>query len=276
MPQTVVPSRDTGLGRRVRGIISDYAHRYISSLVGASPEQLQVLNEALRRIRGNDFKFSNEPARRHTGRGFSPLQKAAVLYLLRLNRSMQTQVDQEVKEITERLSRPDSVLGLPIRGSDKCHRESTCLDFKTYMQLGQEMLDEHFGGKGHILLSTEDSSIANATQMYIPPDGVDIIMNDKDVLQNSGRPSTRKYRWVAKQVMMSSLIAIKLQMYARRSVANCCSNFHLLLMDLWQAGCGVLESGQCLNRHPNQKYRVCCQWVCGDADNVNKTGVLAG
>jgi hypothetical protein len=33
---------------------------------------------------------------------------------------------------------PQEAFGLPIRGSDKCGRESTCLKFDKYMQLATE------------------------------------------------------------------------------------------------------------------------------------------
>ena len=66
------------------------------------------------------------------------------------------------------------------------------------------------------------------------------------------------------EIMVSALSSLKLQLIPRFTMANCCSNFHLLLRDLLSAGCGasypVHNTFQCLQDHPNTDHRLCCAW----------------
>jgi hypothetical protein len=88
-----------------------------------------------------------------------------------------------------------------------------------------------------------------------------IIMNREDVLQDTGRPRTPKYRSQADAIMESTLVAIKLQLHTKFTLGNCCSNFHLVLFDLLKEGCGLSETQQCLQETTNPAYHVCCQWT---------------
>ena len=69
------------------------------------------------------------------------------------------------------------------------------------------------------------------------------------------------YHNQASEVMLSSMVALKLQLHSKIMVGNCCSNFHLVLFDLAKNGCGLSESTQCLQETSNPNDHVCCQWI---------------
>jgi hypothetical protein len=91
--------------------------------------------------------------------------------------------------------------------------------------------------------------------------------------------------FTADEAMVSALSTLQHQLLARATVANCCSNFHLLLAELLAAGCGAPSSYSssaspsssssaspsssslfghtlhCLQEHFDPRYRVCCGWA---------------
>jgi len=62
--------------------------------------------------------------------------------------------------------------------------------------------------------------------------------------------------------MLSSISSLKLQLMARVSIGNCCSNFHAMLSDLMLAGCGAASDNKfmCLQEYDDPLLRVCCGW----------------
>jgi hypothetical protein len=265
LPPKFTPLKyERGLGSMVRHNLHKHIHAIVEQYRDEGPvEKFQVLDEALRRIRENDFNFAGNTT---TGIGYNPFRQAAVLYLFRLNRQMERDVDAGVQATLPRNFDPSKSLGFPVRGSDKCSRESSCLTFETYMDLATEMVDAYYknsttsmGGGVTVLLTTEDSAIARASKLYHSED-FDIVMNTEDVHQDTGRPSVKRFYSQSRQIMKTTLIAIKLQMHARRTVGNCCSNFYLVIFDLLNSNCGLSEARQCLQEHVNPKYRICCIW----------------
>lgn len=81
----------------------------------------------------------------------------------------------------------------------------------------------------------------------------------EDVIFDSVNPSTS---FTADQAMLSAISSLKLQLLTSVTVGNCCSNFHLLLKDLLDSGCGASFENkfQCLQDHENPEFRVCCAW----------------
>jgi hypothetical protein len=111
--------------------------------------------------------------------------------------------------------------------------------------------------------------------------------NPYDVTQDTGYFEDYHYQqymdnytqYTANDIMLSTLSSLQLQLYATHlTVGNCCSNFHLIIKDLFNIGCGVPRPKnsitatknnkvrryhhqfQCLQNHPNNKYRICCSW----------------
>jgi hypothetical protein len=182
-------------------------------------------------------------------------------------------------------------VGLPIRGSDKCRLESTCLPFETYMDLASDTfrsspsprgssgaisdLLSSADGRPGLLMTTEDPDIfkqanafrSNASFPYA------LIVNDNDNLQGSGKPRNfrrKKAVDVARETIVSSLVTLQMHLTPATVYANCCSNWHKVLGKIIKAGCSAHAdtSFVCLNVAPppmnNSKYRLCCQWKQDD------------
>lgn len=265
LPTKSMPSKDRGIVNRTRWVLYEIAETLVDSVRDApdknQSDMFPVLDEALRRIKENDFEFDGLSSK--SKNTWDPVRQAAMLYLLRMHNEMERQVDAGVQATLPAGHELSSsfLLGLPIRASDKCRRESTCLSFDTYMQLTNETFREEqpsYSGSSKVMITTEDSNIANASRDYR---ALSIIMNNADVHQNTGRPGNYKYKYNAGPIMTSSLIALKLQMYPQRTFGNCCSNFHRVLFDLLESDCGLSERRECLSDHPNPDYRVCCGWM---------------
>jgi len=136
------------------------------------------------------------------------------------------------------------------------------------MKLATEVWSENFGGdnKGSVVITTEAKDIANASRLY--SGNFSIVMNSDDILQDTGRPRLKQYRSQADAIMESTLVALKLQLHAKFTIGNCCSNFHLLLFDLLRNGCGLGETQQCLQETKNPEYHVCCSWTQSEECDV--------
>lgn len=209
---------------------------------------------------------------------------AAVLYILRPNLPSQAQIKAQLASIFPVDYRQEETIGLPIRGSDKCSTgESSCLSFNRHMDLAVYM-DEHGfwgdlqqrnGKKLTIVLSTESAELMAEKDQYDKNESFPfgIITNKQDVLQGAGIAVAYRPNVTADQVMLSTIVAIKMQLATRHMVGDCCSNFHNLIMDLRQGGCGIVASGSsmtCLQQQEDPKFRVCCPsfpgaWGCSNA-----------
>jgi hypothetical protein len=262
-----------------RGILSEAASNLVAEADkmvaalrlkanGLPVDMFAVLDQALLQLKVSTVNSMRTDQYTYYNRN-SMIPHAVLLYTLRLERSMQERVLKKSEKIlTESVQfDPARAIGMPIRGSDKCSREMKCLSFDTYMNLADEVWLEHFSDhdKGSVIITTEATDVANGSRMYAAShDGVggklSIVMNHDDVLQDTGRPRTPKYRVRADDVMESTLIAMRLQFHAKFTIGNCCSNFHLLLFDLLQHGCGLSETQQCLQETANASYHACCQW----------------
>ena len=82
------------------------------------------------------------------------------------------------------------------------------------------------------------------------------IVNEKDSLQGSG--NAKVFGEHAEDIMLSSLLALRMQLNAGHVYGNCCSNFHLMLFDMVHAGCGLTTKATCLQE--TEDYKVCCAW----------------
>jgi hypothetical protein len=238
----------------------------------ASDEHVQFLEAAAARIKQDNatiaHKIDNENTTEYRyGNRYTKTAHAALLYLMRPNANYQLLSDEVIAHIV-----PDDLdlglaMGLPIRGSDKCKSESTCYVFDTYMKLMQQLWRDRLGsprGKNaSIVLTTEDMRIMKAREDFKTNESFPFkfFYNSNDILQGSGRPKDFKGR--ADLIMLSSIVSIKLQLHTRILVGNCCSNFHLMLFDLYREGCGAVPSGEvmCLQEHPDPQFHACCGWT---------------
>jgi hypothetical protein len=62
--------------------------------------------------------------------------------------------------------------------------------------------------------------------------------------------------------MPSTIIALKMQLMAAITIANCCSGFHKLMGELLSRGCGAAKAKyfECLQENDNPEFRSCCQY----------------
>jgi hypothetical protein len=279
----VIPIKDSGIYDRIKVRLYRKAVNLVDNLrqnPGLHNAQvLEVLNAALENFRGlkmvnvrrNDLNYTYQ--NRH-----SMIHHAILLYALRMHPTMKDKVEDRVHEVIMKSNDfvADRTIGLPIRASDKCDRESTCLSFDSYMQLADELKNAHFGDEGNVsvIITTEASDIARKSREISNNrdfKNFSIVMNDGDILQDSGRPRSSSYRSQASEVMISSMVALKLQLHSKIMVGNCCSNFHLVLFDLANNGCGLSESTQCLQETSNPNYHVCCQWTRTEECNKRRS-----
>jgi hypothetical protein len=172
---------------------------------------------------------------------------------------------------------PQSLTDIPFScgfsASDKCGTESECLSFSQHLSAGLELWDSTFGKskskRRDVVLTTESQQIANEQQLFASgSSSIRFITNHLDVTQDTGyfevnfAAANNASQATPDAIMLSALSSLKLQLKSRVTLGNCCSNFHLLLKDLLSAGCGGSPENtfQCLQRHQNPAYRICCAW----------------
>ena len=115
------------------------------------------------------------------------------------------------------------------------------------------------------------SAVRNSNQSLAHPR---LIWNHRDVAQDtgyleevrvsSGDSATSAYAFnsTADEMMLSALSSLRAQLQTGVALGNCCSNFHLLIKDLLDQGCGATRTShfQCLQDHEDPAYHVCCSW----------------
>ena len=234
-------------------------------------------------------------------------------YLLRLNPKYRRIIGNQTSNVLSSSSKDstfENSIGLPVRGSDKCIRESTCLSVQTYMELAMDIYknytNSHINGPLHnstttqtfsvhpeesyhpnLILTTEDAEIFNEAMQFsrnatattssgtsdvdynnvtssTSPFPYRFLLNSDDNLQGSGNP--HDFRHDGHNTVVSSLVAIILQLHASNVYGNCCSNWHKVIRRLVEGGLSSAQDATftCLNLAPavfnNEKYRICCQW----------------
>jgi hypothetical protein len=186
-----------------------------------------------------------------------------LMYLTRPNDRARKILEARIQESIPQNHDPQEAIGLPIRGSDKCGQESTCLEFDKHMQLAKESFESADSSsstqhRGSIILTTEDKNIFQQRLAYNASTGfaLDFVVNEKDTFQGTGH--TMLFKNDADDIMISSLVSLKLQMYAKKVYGNCCSNFHNLIFDFLLGGCGMAEKVTCLQE--TKDYNICCRW----------------
>lgn len=121
----------------------------------------------------------------------------------------------------------------------------------------------------NIILTTESKRVMEdmkrfeATSKETLPFSYRFITNSHDVLQGTGFPDHYGANVTADDVMLSSVASLKLQLLAKTSVGNCCSNFHGLLFHFLRGGCGAARGNEatiCLQQLEDPELRVCCAW----------------
>ena len=207
------------------------------------------------------------------------------IYSMRPNPTSQMQLQKILQEIIPEDINSETTIGLPIRASDKCHRESECLSFEEHMQVTTSMWAKHLNylnatakhddqllsKSPSIIFTTEAKNVleeqqrfsANETRQAVYPYRYRFVTNTKDIMPGTGKlKNAGSSHTVGDAAMLSSMSSMQAQMMARLSIGNCCSNFHALLSDFMMAGCGAASDSTflCLQEHEDPLLRICCGW----------------
>lgn len=151
------------------------------------------------------------------------------------------------------------------------------MEFHQYMQLANETwanitssasnTSDTGNTRGKLIMTTEDPTIFEQRHSFpgsheFP---LDFVINDEDPLQGTG--NTKSFQDAADTIMISSLVALQMNLHADIIYGNCCSNFHLVLFDLAREGCGVTSKTPiCLQE--TEKYNICCHWTRSEVCNA--------
>lgn len=140
------------------------------------------------------------------------------------------------------------------------------------MEIAQDIADKAQTEKG----VNYDTIILTSESREIMDEGIKVdqakqypfrfVMNTGDVTQGSGFPGDfTKLSVSADEIMLSTMMALKMQLLGASTVGNCCSNFHKMMQMYNGRGCGSVRknSFKCLEEMENPDHRVCCQWSRG-------------
>jgi hypothetical protein len=111
-----------------------------------------------------------------------------------------------------------------------------------------------------VILSSESKEIIEARKAYTPKNEsfpFDFIINDEDVGQGSGHPKQWK-AYTIDDILLSTMIALKLQLLPDALVINSCSNHHRMIQSFAEKGCGQVNYIEPLHQNDNPRFRMQC------------------
>eukprot|EP00521_Asterionellopsis_glacialis_P016012 CAMPEP_0195309498 /NCGR_PEP_ID=MMETSP0707-20130614/38767_1 /TAXON_ID=33640 /ORGANISM="Asterionellopsis glacialis, Strain CCMP134" /LENGTH=273 /DNA_ID=CAMNT_0040373795 /DNA_START=1285 /DNA_END=2106 /DNA_ORIENTATION=- len=260
-------------------LMTEFIDELSNSKSQYSTSQLRTLRRAAKLVLTEEPEDPSRPYNYFGAR--SKVHHAATFYTMRPKAFYAKKLRTAILAIFPKDFDPNRSLGLPIRASDKCIKESECLSFDQYMKLMGQIWKKNEGalqGAADIVLTSESEQIlaekekyeTNATLKSLVPFDYRFITNDGDVMQGTGNPNNFAANLInetsADDIMLSAITSLKTQLKAGFSVGNCCSNFHNLIFDFLRDGCGAAEENwsQCLQENEDPELRVCCQWTKTD------------
>ncbi|CAJ1966890.1 unnamed protein product [Cylindrotheca closterium] len=228
---------------------------------------LEVLSKAANRTL--DDVVVDEKQYSYYGKS-SNINHALVFYMLRPNPYYAKRLEKILNETLQPGFDPNMAMGLPIRASDKCNTESECLKFEQYMTLMDRTWEDRkslFLGsptgsngqnvfqlekpKSTILVTSESPQVHDEQELFLKESvennrsfPFQLVNNNFDLHQGTGDPASMDSSGKnvsLEDIMLSSISSLQLQLRARYTVGNCCSNFHLLLFDFLEEGCGPVR-----------------------------------
>lgn len=114
-----------------------------------------------------------------------------------------------------------------------------------------------------LFLTTEAKTVEEEAKRFAKEYPVArILTNHHDVHPDTGFLANTSLSTLG-DVIPAALSSIQAQFRTSFVLGNCCSNFHLLIKDFVDVGCGTVEHFQCLQTHANEVYRLCCSWDRG-------------
>jgi hypothetical protein len=215
-------------------------YRYVSELLRLVPvedPQRPMMYQAMEQLTA--FTTNNTPPGFPYPAAYSAINHALEFYALRPNSKSRQQVAQVMQDIVPSDLDNDKLLGLPIRASDKCYRESECLPFHEYMRatdIAWRDVQHNSTCTGKlcmptILFTTEAAQTVREQESYSNTSSRNFLINTRDVVPNTGLISqvADEQRFTADENMLSVITTLSFQLLPRATLGNCCSNFHMLM-----------------------------------------------
>jgi len=259
---------DNSLGGKLKPALQTISRTIIDQLPPSDPRN-DILRKAVEAIMESD---GPRPGYDFQG-ATSKIHHAMVFYAMRPNLSYQQRIDQILADVLPSTFVPDEAIGLPIRASDKCLRESECLTFEQHVMVASRVWAKVATGStdsmrdASIVFTTESTAMQEAQRLLAGNASAHskfpafrFVTNSHDVTPDSGRFSDVAKNVSADEAMLSAISSLKLQLMSRVSVGNCCSNYHRMLHDYLSEGCGAASDSHfhCLQEDPDPELRVCC------------------
>jgi hypothetical protein len=221
----------------VATMLYEYARELIQQM-SLEGHQKQVLWHALEQI-SDESKATNNHIDFEYPAAQNAVNHALAVYALRPNFDSRKKLVEIMHEIVpSTLDSSSPLIGLPIRASDKCHRESECLPFDDYMKAVELVSQEYRQQLRNvssplILFTSESTEMVKAQNDFSRTSSFEFLVNSRDVTPNTGLISevTHESRFSADESMLSAISTFSFQLKARVSILNCCSNFHMLLKE---------------------------------------------
>eukprot|EP00979_Chaetoceros_neogracilis_P008305 scaffold1853_cov287-Chaetoceros_neogracile.AAC.7 len=142
----------------------------------------------------------------------------ALHYMLRPNLAAKREMERIIDKAVPAEFNPESSIGLAIRASDKCKKESQCMPFSNYTQLIREFAKKRSLTRtgdnttnttlyDTVVLTSESKEMMVGRFAYTDKDHFPFrfVVNDEDVVQGNGKPRNYRGNEMSDRVMLSSL-----------------------------------------------------------------------
>ncbi|GKY98325.1 hypothetical protein MPSEU_000790100 [Mayamaea pseudoterrestris] len=271
-PLTATPVK---AAERLRKYASLIIQQYLLPRANASDEHYHALQTMLHQAADNMLRHDEPRQGYNYGAANVKIHHALVVYAMRPRRDKAARIKQQLENLLRSHNvQPETSFGLPIRASDKCVKESECLSFEQHMQATSLVwadfnsnTSRNDSTKPLILFTTESTAIVqdqiNFTTNH-PDFPFRIVSNTYDVTPNTGFITNAEAGATssADDILLSAVTSLQLQLQARVTLGNCCSNFHTMLADLLAAGCGAASQNDfhCFQELEDPNLRICCGW----------------
>ncbi len=152
---------------------------------------------------------------------------------------------------------------------DKCRREQRCFGFEKYMNIAEAMAAKRANATSNIydtiVLTSDSREMMEARFNYTKNETFPFrfVVNDEDVLQGHGNPMKYNTKFfTADQVMISTMVAMKMQLLSDTLLPNSCSHFHQVMVGFYSSGCGMVREPyhEILKQNDNPSFRMKCIW----------------
>ena len=246
------------LGDRLPTVVRETTELLLSGIPNDDPRRL-VMNKALLELDRIDEPRVSLSVSIHTEK----FRHAAMFYALRPNLFNRARLDAILADSLPANYDPERLVGLPIRATDKCLRESECLTLDQHVRATDKMwkkLDRSLDDST-IVLTTESREMMTDMQAYAEQKpGLTVLTNSHDKDRDSGGGTSIRKVIESDILMLSAISSLQLQLATRATIGNCCSNFHVMMLTFLSEGLGAAKEHHfhCLQEEDDPEFLVCC------------------